>query len=155
MIVICCGPPGAGKTTVMAGVERRLAERGRPIGVLRSDEFSRRTYERMYGRVAGTDGDWLLDGTFYERTFREPFRDLEAVYVVRVTASLETCLERNRTRADSIEETGVHVIHREFDPIEADLVVDTDELTAEEAIDRVTRAVADWRSATVGNTDPR
>lgn len=145
MIVLLCGPPGSGKTTIATGIEERLAARGAPIRTLRSDEFAWRTYERMYERVVGTDEDWLLDGTFYKREFRERFRGLDEVYVVHVTASLETCLERNRARTDPISETGVHVVYREFDPVEADLVVDTDELTVEEATERMAGAITDWR----------
>lgn len=145
MIVLLCGPPGSGKTTIATGVEERLAARGTPIHTLHSDEFARRTYERMYERVAESGEDWLLDGTFYKREFRERFRDLDEVRVVHITASLETCLERNRARADPISETGVHVIYREFDPVEADLVIDTDELTTEEATERIAEAIIDWR----------
>lgn len=145
MIVLLCGPPGTGKTTIARGVRERLAARGLSIRLLHSDEFSRRTYEQMYEQVAGSGEDWLLDGTFYKREFRERFRGLDDARIVSVTASLETCLERNRARADPISETGVHVVYREFEPIDADLVVDTDELSAEEGVERVTGAITDWR----------
>lgn len=145
MIVLLCGPPGAGKTTIATGVAERLDARGAPVRLLHSDEFSTDTYGRMYEHVAERGGDWLLDGTFYKREFRERFRGLDDVYLVRVTASLETCLRRNREREEPIGETGIHVIHREFDRPRADLTVDTDELPVEETVARVARAVERWR----------
>ncbi|MFC6905357.1 AAA family ATPase [Halalkalicoccus tibetensis] len=145
MIALICGPPGAGKTTIVAGVAERLDARGSPLRVLHSDGFSANTYGQMYERVAGEGGDWLLDGTFYERGFRERFRALDDVYVVHVAASLETCLRRNRAREGSIDETGVYAIYREFERPRADLTVDTDELPVEEAVTRVVRAVERWR----------
>ena len=141
MIVLLCGPPGVGKTTIAVRLRERLEAKGTAIGLLHSDDFARRTYERMYERVEREGGDWLLDGTFYKREWRERFRGLDEVCVVYVTASLESCLERNRERPDPISETGVHVIHRKFEMPRADLTIDTDELSVEEAVDRAEKEV--------------
>ena len=149
MIVVICGSPGAGKTTVATRVADRLEACGEPVRLVHSDEFSRRTYERLLERVADGPDDvtWLVDGTFYRREWQEQFRTLGDVRFVLVTASLETCLERNRRREDAIDEQGVHVVYREFEAPEADLEVDTDELSATEAVERVLEALDRWRSA--------
>ena len=122
-----------------------MAAQGHEFGILHSDDFSRRPYERMYERVRETGGDWILDGTFYQRIYRERFRRLdEECYVVWVRASRETCLARNRAREDGIDETGVHVMYSEFERPRADLTLDTEELSEDEALDRLEAAVLDW-----------
>ncbi|MFP8952108.1 AAA family ATPase [Natrialbaceae archaeon A-arb3/5] len=147
VIVVICGPPGAGKTTIATAARRRLAARDGPVRSYHSDEFSRRTYDRLYDRVqdAPTDAVVLVDGTFYQRKWHALFRTFESVRFVHVTASLETCLERNRRREDSIDPQGVHVVYREFEAPDADLVIDTDENSAEEAVERLIEAVSTWR----------
>jgi adenylylsulfate kinase len=148
VIVLVCGPPAVGKTTIATCVRERLARAGYQFRLLHSDDYSRRTYERLHETVAeAPDADWIVDGTFYREEWRDRFRDLGDVRVVSLTASLETCLARNRAREEPIEEQGVHVVYREFDPIDADLTIDTDDLSVEDAVDRLVRAIERWASA--------
>ena len=144
MIVLLCGPPASGKTTLAIGLQQRLADRGYAFELLDSDDFPSRTYERMYDRVARSDADWILDGTFYERDIRARFRTLGDVYVVWVRVSRRTALERNRTREGSIPEAGLHVMHESFEPPRADLTIDTDDLSTGAALDRLASAVWSW-----------
>jgi adenylylsulfate kinase len=136
VILVVCGPAGAGKTTVATRLRERLAARGREFRLLHSDEFSRDTYGQMYDRVAGSDDDWLVDGTFYEPGFQERFAPLDPV-VVHLRASLDTCLSRNAAREESLPETAVHVVFHEFHEPDADVVVDVDDLTPEETVEAV------------------
>ncbi|ADB59495.1 hypothetical protein Htur_0597 [Haloterrigena turkmenica DSM 5511] len=151
MILVVCGPPGAGKTTIAEALRQRLEVRDEPIAVRlhHSDDFSSRTYEQLFERVRDDPREaiTIVDGTFYEREWQTQFRTLgfrEAIRFVRVTASLETCLERNRTRADPIAEQGVHVIFREFDAPEDALEIDTDETSVGDAVDRIVGALETW-----------
>lgn len=145
MLVVLCGPPASGKTTLALRLRERLAAQGREFDVLHSDDFTRRTYERMYERVRDAGGDWILDGTFYRRIHRERFRRLDDdCYVVWVRASLETCLARNREREEPISERGVHVMFAEFEPPRAALTLDTEELSVSAALDRLEAAACRW-----------
>ncbi|WP_440009544.1 AAA family ATPase [Halomicrococcus sp. SG-WS-1] len=144
MFVVLCGPPATGKTTLATELHERLRARGYEFERLSSDEFSRRTYGQMYERVADSDADWLVDGTFYRREWQERFRRLEDVHFVRVTADVETCLARNRAREDAISEKGLHVVHAEFAPPREALTIDTDERSLDAALDGLEAAVLSW-----------
>jgi len=146
VIVALCGPPGAGKTTVTARVRDRLEAHSIPVRTVHSDDFSSRTYEQVAERVADAPaaGVTLVDGTFYRRAWQTRIRALGEARFVRLTASLETCLERNRTRTDSIDERGVHVVYREFDAPVAALSIDTDRCGPDAAADRIATAVEGW-----------
>jgi adenylylsulfate kinase len=97
----------------------------------------------MFAQVADSapDEHWILAGTFYKRRFWTPFERLDGVVVVHLHADLETCLARNRRREAPIDETGVHVVWREFDPPDADLRVDVTDLSPRAVVDRVVAAL--------------
>jgi adenylylsulfate kinase len=146
VIVAICRPPGAGKTTVATRVHARLEEQGLPVRVIHSDDFSSRTYEQLAEHVAAAPDAavTLVDGTFYRREWQTRFRALGDVRFVLVTASLETCLDRNRRREDPIDEQGVYVVYREFDEPDVDLEIDTDRYGSDAAADRVVAAIEAW-----------
>ncbi len=58
--------------------------------------------------------------------------------------ALETCLERNRTRAESIDEQGVHVVYREFSTPDADVRINTDEQSVSDAVEQLVAALEEW-----------
>lgn len=146
VILVVCGPPGVGKTTVATRLRDRLETRGETVRVHHSDDVSRRTYERLYDRAVDDPDDaiTIVDGTFYRAAWQERFRGLEDVRFVHLTANLETCLERNRARPDPIDEQGVHVVYREFDEPDDALEIDTDERDVEEGVDEVVAALERW-----------
>lgn len=141
MIAVVCGPPGVGKTTIATVLQERLVARGHGVRLVDSDAFSRDTYDRLYRRVAGSGTDWLVAGTFYQRRWQERFATLGDVAFVHLRADLATCLARNRRRADQISEQGVHVVWREFDDPDADIVVDATDRTPGQVVDRVDSAL--------------
>ena len=144
MILVVCGPPAAGKTTLVRRLRDRLAAEGTAVSTLHSDDFSRNTYDRLYDRVAADpERNWLVDGTFYRAAWQERFADLGARFVL-VTAPLDVRLERNRRRDDPISETGVHVVSAEFCAPDADLTLDTGTLGVDAAADRLHDTASEW-----------
>ena len=137
MNVLVTGPPAVGKTTVATRLQARLAELGLPFRVVDSDEFSHDTYDRLYERVNETESNWVVAGTFYKRHWQERFQALPDTVLVLLWTDLTTCLERNRQRADPIDEAAVHIIWREFDDPDADLVVDVTDLSPSDVVDRI------------------
>ncbi|ELZ06248.1 hypothetical protein C482_00460 [Natrialba chahannaoensis JCM 10990] len=151
MIVVICGPPGAGKTSIATRLHQALALEypAHTITLTHSDDYSRRTYERLYEEVRDTASDEIaiVDGTFYRRRWQTRFQSLPDVRFVHVTASLETCLARNRARdeADRIDEQGVHVVYREFSEPAADVRIETDDCAVSEAVERVAATIRSWQ----------
>jgi adenylylsulfate kinase len=148
--LVLCGPPGVCKTTVAERLQRRLRDDGCEFRLRHSDDFSRNTYERPYECATDADSgtDWILDGTFYRREWQTRFRALPDTHLVSLTASLETALERNRQREDSIPERGVRAMHGKFEPPECpDLLLDTEQLSTVEAMDALERYVLTWRKS--------
>ncbi len=127
MILIICGPPASGKSTLAEELRKELSEMGLDFSILHSDDFSRDTYDKMFEEVQDSCEDWILDGTFYKKEFREPFKELDDVKVIYLVAGLETCLQRNQERSKELEDKVIHIIWHGFEEIEADLVIDMDE----------------------------
>lgn len=144
MYVVLCGPPASGKSTLARGLQGRLASRGHEFDRLSSDAFTRQTYEQLYDRVADSDADWILDGTFYKRTWQEWFRRLDDVHFVHVHADRETCLARNRARSEPISETGLYTIYAEFEPPPDALTIDTEDQSVAAALDELEAVVLSW-----------
>jgi adenylylsulfate kinase len=141
MIILLCGPPGAGKTTIA----RMLAKR-RGAVLLSTEEFKRRAYSRLMREVRKRAGEELvLDGTFYRRAWRDEVKELAnsirtPLLVVLVKSSLQTSLLRDARREKPVGERAVRIIHAEFEEPEADLVIDSEKLTPEEAVELILSA---------------
>jgi predicted kinase len=142
MLVVVCGLPGVGKSTVAEFVAEEIdAERLR-TDVVRKElvddpEYTERerraVYEELYDRAAtriADEGAVVLDGTFWDEALRERAADLAADYdtefvLVEVTCSADVVEQRieNRESDPSDADVSVHTQFREdFDPIERDHV---------------------------------
>jgi tRNA uridine 5-carbamoylmethylation protein Kti12 len=141
MIVVLCGPPGAGKTSIA----RRLMDVMGDAHLVSSDRFRRRAYDRVMREVderLGGHEHLLIDATFYRRAWRDRLRDVvgsaDRVVTVFIDCSLETCLRRNREREAPIPEAVVRMIWREFErPADPDVYVLTDETSVEGAVEKI------------------
>lgn len=147
MILAVCGPPGSGKTTIATRVHGELCRRtsleaGTDLRIRHSDDYSRYPYDRMHAEVTESDAHYVLDGTFYKRTHQEQFTSLPDIHFALVRADLDTC-RRDHAR-DGIGDTAVRVIHSEFHDPPADLVIDTDVLPVDDAVDLLTDCALEW-----------
>jgi predicted kinase len=142
LLVVCCGLPGVGKSTVSAYIaENRSATRLRTDEV-RHDLFEnpsytpdegRRTYEELFERTreqlnAGVDV--VVDGTFKHARERDQAETLAAdagttLRFVHVTCPPAVVRERIQSRTDDASDADVSVYqkHRDqFEPLERDHV---------------------------------
>lgn len=161
-VVVLCGLPGVGKTTVGELIVERLDGAGASARLLRTDairqelidqpQYTDEETERVYGTLfdrAGTtvdDGRWaVLDGTFRDRLFRDRAvavaegADVPAMFV-RVTCEESQAVDRIRTRTgdESDAEVKDYDHFREiFDTLEREHVTIDNSGAPEETRERV------------------
>lgn len=143
MLVVVCGLPGAGKTTVSAAVADRLAAPRLRTDVVRKDvlddpdytpEETRRVYAALLERARealAADGVVVLDGTFKRRHQRDEARALARSLNVPfrlVKVECEESVVRERIAAREGDESDadfeVHQLHREqFEAVEGERTV--------------------------------
>lgn len=141
-LVVVCGLPGVGKTTVADEIVERVDGRLLRTDVIRkeiltdpdyTEEESRRVYHEMFDRARETveNGQTaVLDGTFKDadRRYRavELAETLDVEFrLVKVECSEDVVRERIRQRTDDASDADyeVHAMFRErFDPISLDHV---------------------------------
>lgn len=141
-LVVVCGPPGTGKTTVAGMVADRLDATRLRTDVVRAelvdepgyDEHETdRTYEAVCDRareLLREDRDVVLDGTFRTARHRELARRVGAaagadVAVVRVTCEEAVARDRIAEREGDASDADAAVaaaLRAEFEPVEGDHV---------------------------------
>jgi hypothetical protein len=141
-LVVVCGLPGAGKTTVGEAVADRIDAEVVRTDVVRkrmveepdyTDEETARVYRRLVERARSTlaeGGNVVLDGTFVRRAFRDLAADAAteagaAFDLVRVRCDESVVEERIRRREDGVSDADFEVyrIHEEaFEPVEREHV---------------------------------
>ena len=137
MLVVVCGLPGVGKTTVAGMVADRLGVEPLRTDVVReelfpeptyTDEERRAVYEALFDRARprlDRGEDVVLDGTFAAATHRDRARGLAAAAgvdhrLVRVTCEESVVRERIADRTDDASDAdfGVYrTFERAFDPV--------------------------------------
>lgn len=137
MLVVVCGLPGTGKTTVSGTIADRVDGDRLRTDVIRKELVAdpdyapaetRRVYDELFARarsVAEQDGTAVLDGTFKRESDRLRARNLAAelgvpFHLVHVECDPAVAKERIATRADdeSDADVAVYETHRDaFEPI--------------------------------------
>ncbi len=154
ILVVVCGPPGVGKTTVAEAVADRVDGELFRTDVVRKELFpdpgygeheTDAVYEAVFRRARAQlqDGQTVvLDGTFHKRKWRSRAREVASstdvdLRIVRVECEEDIVEERIEQREDdeSDADFDVYLYHRDqFDPIAVDHVTvdnsgDLDETT--------------------------
>lgn len=137
MLVVVCGLPGTGKTTVSGVIADRVAGDRLRTDVIRKDLVAdpdyepaetRRVYDELFARarsVVEREGTAVLDGTFRRESDRRRARDLAAelgvpFHLVRVECDPAVATERIAARVDDESDAGVAVyeeLRDAFEPI--------------------------------------
>jgi len=141
-VIVLCGLPGVGKSTVGEMIAERTGGRLLRTDVVRHDLFESPTYdetetERVYAAlferaaaIAGEGRPVILDGTFRDRGLRDRAAVAAGeagvpVVFVRVTCEEATAVERLRERLDDASDADVTEYERFreiFDPLDRDHV---------------------------------
>lgn len=139
MIIVFCGVPGSGKTTIAKMLSETLARFGR-LKLIVSDEISGKVYKRICKLLKDHihDIDYLLvDATFYKKGWREMVEAIAGkgnVVTCYLHCPLDTCLARNKQRNPSLPEKVIHIIHKEMErPPRPDISIDTEKITPRQA----------------------
>lgn len=151
-LVIVCGFPGVGKTTVAETIAGRVDAKLLRTDVIRkellsdpqyTDEETEMVYDEMLDRSRRTiEGgrNVVCDGTFFKREFRQRAREMAdeigaEIDVVRVRCDEEVVRERIRQRENGASDADFEVyrIHKDiFEPLDRDhYTVDNSEGLAE------------------------
>ncbi|WP_201289209.1 AAA family ATPase [Halovenus carboxidivorans] len=143
LLIVYCGLPGVGKSTVSAYTADQLSAVRLRSDEVRYDLFDepeytaeemRRTYDELLDRARqrlAAGEDVVVDGTFKEADKREQAAAIAAetdatVYFVRVTCPPDTVRERLEARTDDASDADLSVYqkHREqFEAIDREHVV--------------------------------
>lgn len=141
-LVVVCGPPGTGKTTVAAMVAEDLDAGHLRTDVVRKELVAdpsydtaetQRTYDTLLERARAAlaaGEDVVVDGTFRDRRLRERARETAAAAgadwtLVRVTCDADVARERIAARRGDASDADVAVgeaLRTAFEPIEGEHV---------------------------------
>jgi adenylylsulfate kinase-like enzyme len=121
VIILFCGIPGSGKSTIAGLLARRLAASGK-VQTLRSDELTPPVYKKIFKAVAAARDQknlLILDATFFKKELRRQIKLLaqgEKVITVYVDCPIDVARQRNRARQSNISEKALHIMAHRMEP---------------------------------------
>lgn len=167
-LVVVCGFPGVGKSTVSAAIVDRLGGTRFRTDVVRNDLFNAPDYtveeeRQVYDEICQRAREALrrhqtvvLDGTFYRQRYRDRASSIAVdagsdLLIIRVDCDLQTVRDRISSRSDDESDADfrIHKLYRErFEPIERDyeLIDNSDEI--DETMRQIERLTATLEGTT-------
>ena len=162
-LLLLWGAPAAGKTTLAKSILDYWASRNLVVPHLSSDALNRAMIGEQFQKelrpviyeglltmaesILKTGRGLVLDGTFLEQEARNRIREMASLQVhVQVTCPLSLRLQRNVARPDSERVPNIWVrdahYKAEFAKRDANLVIDTSELSQSEARNQILNTLA-------------
>ncbi len=148
MIVLFCGIPAAGKTTIATKLVGKLEQIG-TVKLLSSDALRTPVYRKLSNLLLEHQDEFdflILDATFYREEYRENIRSLARGRVVTVFCDvpLETAMARNDRRDTVIPAVGVRSIAGQMEkPVDPDIYLKTDTTSADDAAQMIFQYVSE------------
>lgn len=143
MIIILCGAPGAGKTTVAKKLALKLRKLG-TVALFSADKLKPPAYKKFSKLLVQNRGKFnffIFDATFYKKSIRKNLKLLakgEQVITVFFAVSLKTALLRNKKRKEAILEPGLRTIFARLEqPTHPDIYIDTEKVSAHSAAEKI------------------
>lgn len=148
MIIIFCGVPGSGKSTVAERLVEKFLKEDKSCELFVSDEVSEQVYDTLFDFLQEKIGEvdcLVIDATFYKKKWRDKVKEIaeendEDLLSVYLHCGLETCIQRNEERPpeEQVREKAIHIINSEMEePESPDLEADTQEFNPKEITDKI------------------
>lgn len=139
MIIVFCGIPGSGKSTIARILIKKLKELG-SYKIFISDKVGGQVYKKISKFLKENLGKVnfiLIDATFYKRRWQEMVYKIarnHKILIAYLHCSLKTCLKRNKKREPKIPEKAIYIIHHQMErPKNPDISINTDKIKPNKA----------------------
>lgn len=143
MVIIFCGIPGSGKTTIAKRLVKRLRGYG-SVKLFISDQLKPPVYKKFFRLLSENLGKYdflVFDATFYKKAWREKMKQLakgRKLFAVYLKCPLSVAIQRNKKRRAGIPEKAVHIMAANFEePRHPDIVIDTGEMPVSESVKKI------------------
>ncbi|KXA95323.1 hypothetical protein AKJ65_02010 [candidate division MSBL1 archaeon SCGC-AAA259E19] len=157
MIIIFCGIPACGKSTVAEKLVRKLNDLGASYKLLVSDKVSNRVYEKIFRFLRNNIEEaryLIVDATFYKKKWRSEVQRIarendEELFTVYLHCDLEASLRRNeqREKEERVSEKAIRIIQKEIEkPENPDLEFNTAQTGLEKIVKKISKELQLTRS---------
>jgi len=139
MVIIFCGIPGSGKTTIGNLLVKRL---GRQAKIFTSDKISGSFYRkipRILKENLGKVNFLILDATFFQKKWRDLVYNLakrKKIFTIYLDCPVAVCVKRNKKRKAGIPEKAVFIMaHQMEKPEGPDIFINTAKTRPQKAVE--------------------